>query len=362
VPAHRRGATLGEWGDWSDPGDRGWQHIDDFPRWGGNYLSLIFSPYRFGEPVLPGQPLTKRVGAVLDKYGAVIEWALKHNVHVSLRFIQFSNYPRTPFRIWPDDGRILWTDASAQDEFVQAWADLARRFKGRKGVLFNLLTEPSPHGFEIETGDPFTTNVRTQDFVYRAWNALYPRAVAAIRAEDPERWIIVEPLFGDPANFAASNQGFGFPDLAVSPDPKVMYEFHFYFPHYFTCQGCGGVNPPAGSVAYPGRTTDAPWEPEMYYDASALEQRLQPAVEFRNAHHVRVIAGEFGSAYTAPMDSRVRWTSDVLGLFEKYGLDWAYFTYDGLGWTYLGDDWGPWDFDGTPVAPVVTSKYGWNLR
>ena len=45
---------------------------------------------------------------------------------------------------WPDDGRSIWKDASAQDELVQAWADLAKRFKGKKGIMFVPITEP--HG------------------------------------------------------------------------------------------------------------------------------------------------------------------------------------------------------------------------
>ena len=45
---------------------------------------------------------------------------------------------------WPDDGRSMWKDASAQDELVQAWADLAKRFKGKKGIIFVPITEP--HG------------------------------------------------------------------------------------------------------------------------------------------------------------------------------------------------------------------------
>ena len=41
-----------------------------------------------------------------------------------------------------DDGRCVWKDASAQDELIQAWADLAKRFKGKKGIMFVPITEP----------------------------------------------------------------------------------------------------------------------------------------------------------------------------------------------------------------------------
>lgn len=340
-PAARlRGATLeNSFCCWSDPNYRGWKHIDEFPGWGGNVFSILFRPFLDGQPVLPGQPLTVRLMKALERSASVIDWALQRNMHVILRFHQINAFP-PPFGIWPDDGRILWTDASAQNELVQAWADLAKHFKGKKGIIFNLLTEPNPW-----------TEVVPQDFVQQVWNTLYPRLIQAIRAQDPERWIIVEPLYGGAFNFA---------DLAVSTDPKVMYEFHFYDPHFFTCQGCGGIYPPAGSVQYPGTTTDAPWEPVMFWDKSVLEQRLLPAINFRNANNVRVIAGEFGSAYLAPMDFRVRWTADVIDLLEEHGFDWAYFTYDAMNWAEL-NDFGPWDFEATPLEPLVTSKFALNL-
>jgi hypothetical protein len=79
-----------------------------------------------------------------------------------------------------------------------------------------------------------------------------------------------------------------------------MYEFHFYFPHFFTCQGCGGDNPPAGSVDYPGVIADSTREAPMYWDKAELALRLQPAVDFRVANSVRVIAGEFGCDTMTP--------------------------------------------------------------
>jgi len=336
-PAARlRGATIdNSYCCWSDPNYPGWKYMDRFPRWGGNVFSLMFKPFLQGEPVLPGQSLTKRLMKALEQYVSVMDWALQRNMHVILRFHTIEIYPRTPFRIWPDDGRVLWTDASAQDEFVQAWADLAKHFKGKKGIIFNLLTEPQPWRDAIP-----------QDIGQQVWNTLILRLIEAIRAEDPERWIIVEPLTGDANAFA---------DLVVSTDPKVMYEFHFYESHLFTCQGCGDFFPPAGTVTYPGWTPDVPWEPTRYWDKSALEQALLPAINFRDAHNVRVIAGEFGTVYYAPMDSRIRWTTDVIDLLEAYGFDWAYFIYGAVA---SGDGW---SFEGTPFESVVTSKYALNL-
>ena len=77
-------------------------------------------------------------------------------------------------------------------------------------------------------------------------------------------------------------------------------------------------------MVYPGVTQDGPFRPEKFYDKSVLEQRLLLAVNFRNAHNVRVMCGEFGTQNIAPMDSRERWVTDVVDLLETYGFDWVY--------------------------------------
>ena len=289
-------------------------------------------------PILSGRPLTERFAKDLERFTTVIDWALQHNIHIILRFSQVNLLDGEP-RNWPDDGRSMWKNASAQDELVQAWADLAKRFKGRKGIIFVPATEP--HG---TTPDEIAGN---HALPKKVWNTLYPRLINAIQAEDPERWIIVEPIWGDARNFV---------DLAVSSAPNLIYSFHFYDPHFFTHQGVPGDDwPPAQSVVYPGRTRDAEFEPEMFWDKSVLEQRMQAAVNFRNAHNVRVMCGEFGTQNFAPMDSRERWVTDVVDLLETYGFDWLHFDYARL-------PGGPWTFQRTAYESVVTSKLSLNLE
>jgi Cellulase (glycosyl hydrolase family 5) len=201
--------------------------------------------------------------------------------------------------------------------------------------MFVPVTEP--HG---ETPDDAGNNALPK----QVWNTLYPRLISAIRAEDPERWIIVEPIWGNAINF---------PYLSVSSEPNLIYSFHFYDPHFFTHQGVGNDWPPAQSVAYPGLTRDASWEPEIYWDKSVLQQRMQLAINFRNTHNVRVICGEFGTQHNAPMDSRERWVTDVADLLETHGFDWMYHEYARLAPGTLQG----WHFQRTAYESVLTSKY-----
>ena len=117
--------------DWSNPSIFQWQYIEDFPKWGGNNFRLFIEAFRDGTPLLLGQPLTLRVAESLKRFTTVIDWALQHNVYVIINFNPYSSFP-LPGGNWPDDGRSLSKDASAQDELLQAWADV-EHYKGRRG-------------------------------------------------------------------------------------------------------------------------------------------------------------------------------------------------------------------------------------
>jgi hypothetical protein len=339
APAARlRGAQLAN-DTFNNPNIRFWKQLEEFPKWGGNAFRINISSAEDGVAILPGHALTERLAMALNRYTTVIDWALQHNIHFIISFSQRNTAGGGPLT-WPDDGRSMWKDASAQDELVQAWADLAIHFRGRKGVIFDLVNEP--HG---ETADEIAGN---HALPKKVWNTLYPRLIDAIRSEDPERGIILEPIWGSAGNLV---------DLSISKAPNLIYSFHFYDPHFFTLQGLGDGWPPAQSVVYPGVTRDAEFEPEMFWDKSVLEQALLPAVNFRNANNVRVMCGEFGTQTFAPMDSRERWVTDVVDLLELYGFDWVYWSYN-----RLPSSPGAWTFQRTAYESVITSKFGLNLE
>jgi len=333
APAGRlRGAQLGEWQKWEDPYFSGWSHICEFPAFGGNVFRINVQPYYDGQPVLPGRPLAERLAKNLERLGSVIEWSLQHNVHVILAANNFGFWPAMSAS-WPDDGRSLWTNAAAQDELVDAWRSIALAYKGRPGVLFELLNEPH--------------NLANQDYatMVAAWNSFYPRLVGAIRAVDPERWIIVAP------RWSQTNE---LPGFAAPSFEKVIVDIHAYAPHYFTHQGVAGVGPPAGTVAYPGVTRDSEYTPAKLWDKAALAEFLQPAVDFGMRHGLRMMCGELGANSSAADDSRQRWVADMLDLCESNGFDYSYWAYG------AGADFG-WGFEQTPFRSTITDKLALNL-
>lgn len=330
-----RGAQMAHWLDWSDPSIWEWSRMDRFPQWGGNAIRIFLEPSFQGQTVLPGASLSRKLEAALNRYSLLIDWAMRNNIYV---IVNFNPYPYDADD-WPDDGRSLWKDESARLELVDAWAEIAKRFAGQAGFIFDLVNEP--HGIsddEIEGNHNLPKQV---------WNSLYPRLVNAIRAEDSTRWIVVTPIWGDPGNF---------PDLSVYADPKLIYAFHYYFPHYFTHQGIGSY-PAAESVDYPGFTTTSPWESEVYWNKTVLEERLLPAINFMNTHSVRMMCGEFGSNSFAPEDSQYRWTNDLVALLEKHDIDHLYFYYDASDRVWPGS----WTFENTSFQEVVTDTWALNI-
>ena len=333
-----RGAQLIDH-NWSDLNLPNWSLLGDFPKWGGNVFRIFLTPFADGSALLPGEPLTLRLAESLKRFIQVIDWSLDHNVYVILAFNPYYNWP-PPAANWPDDGRSIWKHDSAQDELVQAWADLANHFKGSKGIIFDLFNEP--HGISDDEVD------NDHDLPKQVWNNLYPRLIDAIRDEDPNRWILVTPIWGNMQYFT---------DLVVNSSPKLIYTFHFYSPHFFTHQGIG-ANPPAGTVSYPGITRDSIWENERYWDKSVVEEKLIPAISFKDTHQVRVMCGEYGSSSFAPPESRARWTNDILELLEHYGFDHLYFQYEGR----RAADPGNWTFEATSFESLVRSVLALNLQ
>lgn len=326
--------------DWAVATSSRWTHIEEQPSAGANAVRLFLQPFSFadGASLLPGQSLAQAIAESMKQWGAMVDWCLSRKVYVILAINLEISYPA--YGVWPSDGRSLWKDASAQDEFVAAWTALATQYAGRAGIVFDLLNEP--HGI---TDDEIAGNHALPKSV---WNALHQRTLNAVRAIDPARWLIVEPVWGDAANFA---------DLSTNGDAKTIYSFHYYGPHYFTHQGVSGW-PAAGTVHYPGVTQDASWQTPATWDKTRIAAEMKPAEDFGRAHGVRVMLGEFGSSRGAPAAERAAWTADVLAVADAAGHDLVYFQYDG--WGVATDFTQGWAFENSPVEPLLQAQFARN--
>lgn len=326
--------------DWANLSSSRWSHVTYLSNAGVNVVRLFLQPFSVvdGSPLLQGQPLAQRLLESLKQWESMLTWCDANNIFVIFTVNLEQNYPS--YGAWPGDGRSLWKDASAQSEFVAAWSSLATRFAGTAGMIFDLLNEP--HGI---TTDEIAGNHALPKAV---WNTLHAMTLAEVRRIDPNRWLIVEPVWGEASNFV---------DLRPSGDAKTIYSFHFYSPHYFTHQGNSGW-PAAGTVHYPGVTQDASWQAPKQWSKAELASLIQPAIDFSAAHSVRVMLGEMGSSRGAPPDDRAKWTADVLSLVDPAGFDIVYFQYDG--WGVPSDFALGWAFENSPVEPLLLTVFARN--
>ena len=201
---------------------------------------------------------------------------------------------------------------SFQQELIDLWTSVARRFGHRRHLLaYDLMNEP-----QFKRGDD------------RWQRIVLPELIKKIREIDKETYVIIEP-----GPWGLPN---GFRYLKPVNDTKVVYSFHFYFPHNYTHQGVR--NRPKG-LKYPGMLRHFDTSRRLYWGRDQLKKGVEVAREFQKKYGVRMFVGEFSVIRWAP--GAARWLEDAISIFEEYGWDWCYHSYGGWnGWnpTFSSDD------------------------
>ena len=172
----------------------------------------------------------------------------------------------------------FWVNDTLQNHFINVWVKIAKHYAGNPVIAgYDLLNEPHAIGDSSAVA------------------AFYDRLIAAIRAVDPDRMIILEPA-----------GWFGYGWLYVSESYMVSASNIVWSPHFYTdsqLEGYGQSN---------------------YAD---LQAQIQSDYNFYVLmHHQALWYGEFGAYHT---DSTVRhlWLHDAMTLFRQYqvsGSWWAY--------------------------------------
>lgn len=196
----------------------------------------------------------------------------------------------------------LWVDPVAQDAFVFLWETFARRYQGipSESLSFDLLNEPP--------------NVGQYGLTRENHAALMQRTVAAIRAIDPAREIVIDGLGGghlampELADLGVVHSGRGYQPMPVSHHRATWWPGHEDAP----------------APMYPG----IEWEGRTW-NRQGLHEFYQPwrAVEAAGA---RVHIGEFGCYNKTPNDIALRWFADLFDVYKEFG--WGYSL-----WNFAGD-------------------------
>ena len=213
----------------------------------------------------------------------------------------------------------VWTDAAAQDAWVDMWRYTAERYRDEAVIVgYDLMCEPNGEGIFLDVYDPELFYPEHADSLLD-WNQFYPRIVEGIREVDDETPILV------------SAQGWGavrwLPALEPVDDPHTVYMVHQYEPQeMYTHQN------PEGGNGYPG-------EFDVDYDGAAdrfdrawLEGLLAPVTAFQETHGLPVSVNEFGAERWVP--DAAQFMDDQMGLFEELGMNHSLWAWDPA--------WEPW--------------------
>ena len=203
----------------------------------------------------------------------------------------------------------LYEDAAALFAYQEMLRDVVGRFRDRPEIIgWEPLVEPAL--------DWYLTGEEEPPYPQAAalWNKIAPQLIAAIRDQDPERPILIEPVnWGGPDGFLL---------LDRFEDDNLIYSLHTYEPFTYTHQ----ETPPYRS--YPGR-----FDGEAF-DKETLEELLQPVITFQEQYGVPVVVGEWGGIRWLPgIDQYI---ADQLSLFGKYGWSWFWYAWDDEEWDELG--------------------------
>lgn len=195
----------------------------------------------------------------------------------------------------------LWRDEIAQQAFVFLWEAFACRYRDvpAEFLSFDLVNEPPNPGEYGMTRDNHA--------------ALIQRTVAAIRAIDPDREIIIDGLGG------------GYLSMPELASLGVTHSTRGYHPmpvtHHQASWWSGHTHAPAPK--YPGLIWQGFW-----WNRTTLRWCYRPwrDVERRGA---KIHVGELGCFKHTPNEVAMRWYADLLSIFKKFRWGYAMWNFQG---------------------------------
>lgn len=197
----------------------------------------------------------------------------------------------------------LWTEASAQDKFIQLWKDLASAVnKWPNGmVAYEFMNEPVADDAE-------------------QWNVLLARVADSIRSWEPERTLVI-----------GSNkwqQAQTFDQLKVpANDKNILLSFHFYEPFHLTHYKASWTELKDfnGTVQYPGQivVNGAKPEEKRIYNRDTLEKMMAKPIHLADSLDLPLYCGEFGVIDGSPREGKEAWYKDLVAIFDKHNIAYA---------------------------------------
>lgn len=183
--------------------------------------------------------------------------------------------------------------AAHTDRFAALWTQIAEHYRSRGDWLY----------FELDN--------EPHDKLVDHWNDVLLRGLAAVRASNPTRPVIIGPPHW--------NGIWALPQLKLPDDKNLIVTVHMYNPHEFTHQGALWAGDKVRAIKNKAWGSDK--------ELAALKREMKQAADWGREHERPIYLGEFGAYEAAPQDSRVRWTAAVTRTAEELEMSWAYWEF-----------------------------------
>ncbi len=280
----------------------------------------------FDQIVVESEPYVYRK-EIVDILHAFVGWCRECDVRPILNMHKaIGNYCDIP------DECGLMQSEELQDRFVALWAMLEDEFCGENDVVFELLNE--------------AVNATPEE-----WNAVAQKAIAAIRAKNTDRILVVGGV--------EWNNPPALPYVKIYEDENILYTFHCYAPHEFTHQQ-GVLQAPQlfynRKMPYPcddieryrdyKRVVEGTEAYESYerMDIEFLRDYLAPVRDFIKNHPDKFLwCGEFGTIRHAKLEWRESWMRDMISILKEWDIPYCVWNYlstpnDGNRFSLVDDD------------------------
>jgi endoglucanase len=303
----KKGINLGNRLEAPNEGDWGGKVLaSDFPFIAKRGFDHVRIPIRFSGHALTDAPYTIDA-AFFSRIDAVLDQALAANLAVIVDMHAYDEMASDP--------------TGQRARFLALWSQIASRYQNRPDtVAFELLNEPNT---QLDS----------------AWNDIAAAAVAAVRATNPRRLLVVDAVFwADPSKLSS---------LALPDDANLLVAVHLYEPKLFSFQGeswmgpeymTTGVifpGPPAAPITPIAAASAASWAKQWFDDYNTLPAATNPSgpatitaqvgylTSYMKSQGRTVYNGEWGPQDAGPMDSRARLVTEVRKQCEQAGVGWA---------------------------------------
>lgn len=283
----KRGINMGNMLDAPREGDWGVKLEPDYPDKVAGVFDTVRLPVRWSNHAAPTADATideafaRRVDQVVDAFLAKGMYVIL-DVHHYTQISGDAQHGPNEFKVDP---------AVLDQRLVNLWKQIAARYRSRSPkLLFELLNEP--HG--RLNGE--------------AWNRLAAQTLAAVRATNPTRTVLIGPgeWNGIPE----------LPKLRLPRDRNIIVSIHNYDPMSFTHQGVEWMPQfPVGPTCCDAK------------QRQDITNALDAAKRWSDANGYPLYLGEFGAYEKADLSSRANYTRIVREEADKRGIGWAYWEF-----------------------------------